>query len=120
MYNTELISSIFDEINVANENGYLTKNQVNIVLARKNDGLAYEQLISKFNISCKNALIHCLLRTCMIEYWNHGMAGQGINNLSSYNEELFISIIKNADDDKNCIPTLYAISLAPYIKKKRN
>lgn len=59
------------------ENVYLSKNQVDVVLAPKNDGLAYEQLLSKFNISCNNALIHCLSRTCMFEYWNHGMSGQG-------------------------------------------
>lgn len=81
MHDPELISSIIDEINNANEKGNLTKNQVDIVLARKNDGLTYKELISKFNISCKNALIHCLLRTCMIEYWNHGIAVQGTNYL---------------------------------------
>ena len=69
---------------------------VDVVLARKNDGLTYEQLISKFNISCRNALIHCLSRTCMIEYWDHGMPGQGISYLNSYDEELFLQIIKNS------------------------
>lgn len=39
----------------------------------------------------------------MLEYWDHGMLGQGTGYLNSYDEELFLQIIKNAADDQNCI-----------------
>lgn len=46
------------------------------------------------------------------------MANDGSSYLSSYDEDIFLRIIQNAADDQNCVPALYAQSLAYYIKKK--
>lgn len=40
--------------------------------------------------------------------------------LSKFDEALFIKIITDAADDCNCSPAIYGVSLAHYLKKKRN
>lgn len=101
-------SSIIDEIYDAYQLGYLISNQINIFNARKNENLSYIELITRFIFSC----------ICSLKYWNHGMANDGSSYLSSYDEDIFLRIIQNAADDQNCVPALYAQSLAYYIKKK--
>lgn len=48
------------------------------------------------------------------------MPGEGVTYLNDYDKDIFIQIIRNAADDKNCVPSMYAVSLAFYIKKCRN
>lgn len=48
------------------------------------------------------------------------MGATGYSYLSKYDDDLFLKIIQDAADDCNCLPAMYAISLAHYIKKKRN
>ena len=47
------------------------------------------------------------------------MKAQGSSNLSKYDRDLFFQIIGNAAYYTNCIPSMYAASLAYYLKKKR-
>ena len=115
-----MITSIMEEIHLSLSRGYLSKQQVKIVEARKNDKLSYNKLIEKFGISGRTALVHCLIRTCSLLFWNHGMTGEGNSYLSQHDEDLFFMIIGDAADDCNCIPCMYAVSLAYHIKKRRN
>ena len=47
------------------------------------------------------------------------MEGEGTSYLSEFDQEIFLKIIGNAADDCNCIPSVYAISLAYHLKKQR-
>lgn len=89
-------------------------------MARNNEGLTYKNLISKYKIGGKCSLMHCLIRTSKLMYWDHGMACEGTSYLNDYDTCIFLEIIRNACDDSNCIPTIYAVSLAYYLKKRRN
>ena len=40
--------------------------------------------------------------------------------LSSIDQDYFEEKIKSASEDQNCIPAIYALSLAYYLKKRRN
>ncbi|KAK8893845.1 hypothetical protein M9Y10_022274 [Tritrichomonas musculus] len=79
MQNKELISSEINDINAALEKGYLSINQVQITMARKNYKMTYDELIQNYRLSGKIALAHCLLRTSMLYYWDYSMPGEGVN-----------------------------------------
>lgn len=119
MEDQQLYFTVIDEIIDALKLGYLSKNQVEIIKDRAINNLTYEELIKKFNISGKTALTHCLLRTCLLKFWDYSMPGEGVEYLSQYDKDIFIHIIKNTADDQNCVPSIYAVSLAFHIKKYR-
>ena len=48
------------------------------------------------------------------------MPGEGEFYLSSYDIDIFTQIIRKAAFEKNCIPSIYVVSLAFYIKKYRH
>ena len=119
MQGQNVICSIIDEIMLSLKEGYLSEIQVSVVFDRLNLNLTYSQLLKKYNISCNKALVHCLLRTSMLEYWIPGMQGEGVSYLSLYDQDTFLKIIITAAEDKNCIPGIYSISLSHYLKKNR-
>ena len=119
MTNDELIASALEEIKDAMNLGYLSENQVKILISRANERLTYSELIKKYNISCRTALAHCLERTCLLKMWDYSMPGEGDTYLCSYDKDIFIQIIRKSADEKNCVPSMYAVSLAYYIKKCR-
>ena len=102
------------------EHEYLSAIQIQIIEARLTSHSTYSQLIRQFNISGRTPLAHALQRTAAMEYWTSGMEATGTSYLSKYDEDLFLKIIKDAADDCNCLPAIYAVSLAHYLKKKRN
>ena len=108
-----------DEIHSSVEQGYLSLVQYQIVEARLNHHLTYDQLISQFGLSGRTALTHALVRTCSLEYWSPSMKGRGKTYISQHDLDIFFKIIGDASDESNCIPSMYAISLSHYIKKKR-
>ena len=116
----EKVPLIMDEIHASLQSGYLSEEQVEIVESRINDHLTYTDIIQYYGISGRTALTHALARTSCLEYWNKGMNGQGNSYLSKFDIDLFLKIIGDAADDSNCIPCIYAVSLAHYLKKKRN
>ena len=85
----DMITSIMEEIHLSLSRGYLSKQQVKIVEARKNDKLSYNKLLETFGISGRTGLVHCLIRTCSLLFWNHGMAGERNSYLSQFDEDLF-------------------------------
>ena len=58
MANQELIASNREEIINAMKFGYLSENQVKILMSRANERLTYSELIMKYKISCRTALEH--------------------------------------------------------------
>lgn len=115
----EKVPLIMDEIHASLQSGYLSEEQVEIVESRINDHLTYTDIIQHYGVSGRTALTHALARTSCLEYWNKGMNGQGNSYLSKFDIDLFLKIIGDAADDSNCIPCIYAVSLAHYLKKKK-
>lgn len=116
----EKLASIRNEIHISLQHGYLSVEQVQILNTRLTFKRTYDQLISQFGISGRTPLTHSLVRTASLEYWVRGMGATGITYLCKYDDDLFLKIIEDAADDCNCIPAIYAVSLAHYLKKKRN
>ena len=116
----ERLASIRNEINISLQHGYLSVEQVQILNTRLTFKRTYDQLISQFGISGRTALTHSLVRIASLEYWVRGMGATGVTYLCKYDDDLFLKIIEDAADDCNCIPAIYAVSLAHYLKKKHN
>ena len=110
---------MIDDINESLNQGYLSNEQVQIVFARLNQKLTYRQLVDIFKLSYQNVLFHCLKRTCLLQYWASGMLGDGTEYLSMIDMDTFENIISQAAEENNCIPAMYAVSLAYYLKKKK-
>lgn len=104
---------MIDDINESLNQGYLSNEQVQIVFARLNQKLTYRQLVDIFKLSCQNVLVHCLKRTCQLQYWASGMLGDGTDYLSMLDMDIFENIIGQTDEN-NYIPAMYAVSLAYY------
>lgn len=119
MINIDTIRSIITEMDTSLQKGYLSEIQVQIVKDRMIFNSTYKELNERYNISGNTALSHCLLRTCKLEHWHKGMSGVGENYLCKFDEDYFVEKIKSASEDKNCIPAIYAMSLAHYLKKRR-
>ena len=120
MINIEAIHSILEEINISLQNEYLSEIQVQIMMDRLENATTYKKLKSDYNLSGNEALTHCLLRTCKLEKWYPSMKGGSDCYLSSIDQDYFEEKIKSASEDQNCIPAIYALSLAYYLKKRRN
>lgn len=117
----EKIASIWNELHEAFSLGYLSLEQINIVEAPLTHYFTYSPLIEQFGISGRTPLAHALQRTAaLVENWANGMGATGNSYLSKYDVNQFLKILQDANDDWNCIPAIYAISLAHYLKKKRN
>lgn len=114
-----MLNNIIEEIKYSLSKGYLSDIQVQILNARLFQKKTYREILSLFNLSCFNVLVHCFKRTAQLEYWINRMDGEGTSYLSEFDNEVFIEIIGNAADDSNCLPVVYAISLAHHLKKKR-
>lgn len=119
MESQEMLNNIIEEIKYSLSKGYLSDIQVQILNARLFQKKIYREILSLFNLSCFNVLVHCFKRTAQLEYWINRMDGEGTSYLSEFDNEVFIEIIGNAADDSNCLPVVYAISLAHHLKKKR-
>lgn len=119
MSQRDLIIEIMDEMKECVQKGYLSAEQHSILMVRKIAKLTYDNLIAKFGSSGRTALTHCLLRTCKLEFWKAGMKGKGTNYLCEYDRDTFIKLINSAADEQNCITAMYAVSLAYYLKKKK-
>ena len=115
----EIVLTTMEEIRMAQQKGHLSMVQVQIVESRLNYNTSYDELIRRFGVSGRTALTHALSRTCTLQFWSHGMKAQGASYLSKYDADLFFQIIGDVADDTNCIPSMYAISLAYYLKKKK-
>ena len=107
-----------DEIESSVERGYLSPIQYQIVHTRLYQKSTYNELILQFGLSGRTALTHALARTSGLDFWEPKMKGQGKKYLSKYDSDIFFGIIGGASDDANCIPAMYGISLAHYIKNK--
>lgn len=114
-----LILEIMDEMKECLQKGYLSHEHHSILMSRMIGKLTYDNLIAKFGISGRTALTHCLSRTCRLEIWKPGMKGKGSCYLSDYYRATSIRIISNAADDQNCVTSIYAVSLAYFLKEKK-
>lgn len=119
MLNNSFLESVLNEIKAALDDGYLSEDQVEIFNDRK-DKKTYDQIVEKHRLSCKTVLTHCLSRTSRLMFWKPAMPGRGEDYLSPFDRDIFFGIIGDAADDSNCVPAIYALSLAYYLKKRRN
>lgn len=120
MADDEKLRAIKEDIHAALQGGYLSMEQVSILETRLTFKSSYSELLRQFSISGRTALTHALYRTAALEYWSRGMNASSFSYLSKFDEALFIKIITDAADDCNCIPAIYGVSLAHYLRKKRN
>ena len=58
----EPLPEVLEELRVFAGRGFLSQQQVDIVMARR-DGASYDDIERRFGLSGPTALIHCLLRT---------------------------------------------------------
>ena len=70
--------------------------QFQIVEARLNQHLTYDQLISQFGLSGQTALTHALVRTWSLEYWSLSVKDRGKTFISQHDLDIFFKIIGDA------------------------
>lgn len=114
----EALPEVLEELRVLAGRGFLSQQQVDIVMARR-DGASYDDIERRFGLSGPTALIHCLLRTACGYFWKSSMKGGTDNYLGPGDEEKFTDYVVAACDAVNCITTSVAISLACVMKRDR-
>lgn len=96
-------------------NGTLTSIQLKILLERLS-GMSYEAIRTINNFSCDNVIVTCLIRTSQCKLWYPGHPGGADRYLSPADMEKFLVIIKDAEDDANCIHVDSALIIAYELK----
>ena len=98
---------------------HLSRNQFNILLD-KIDGMTYKNLRAKYNLSSDTVLSRVLKRTACGRYWEKGVSKGGRNKiLSDLDLEEFVQVIRERENDINCISTCEARKVALYLQAQR-
>ena len=107
-----------EELKQAANINILSCTQVQIIEERS-IGFTYEDIRKIHNLSCDAALVTCLVRTSQCKFWEPGYPGGNDTYLSLLDAIKFKSLIIEAANDANCVPTTIAISIAYSLRKER-
>ena len=112
------IAEMLNELIDSAEKRILSIKQMQIFMS-KIVGVSYASLRRKFNLSCDTVVERILKRTATGKRWDDNMKGGGDRILSDIDMVKFIDIIKERENDVNCLSTCQANKIVQYLQTER-
>lgn len=109
---------LWNEIREEQQKGNLSNEQL-LVLTDFMNSCTYEQIRTKYNISCNNVIVRIIIRTIQLYYWCPNFPGGTDYYLCERDLGSFYKFIIEQSNDINCVTCSTALQLATNLKRER-